>query len=438
MLVPVLILAGVGLVLRQRQAVVLQVGEDPFRLTVQGIRFEPLTPREVYDGYDTKVAVELGYKGKAPAWWGKQYRYSSEETGTVVFESGPDSKLQRVRHKEGYWLWPNRTSPVYQKDKNRYTARYVMALRDIPNHDAIRLRDRLAIEHTRQKPLCDPIWLDTVVRKRGQKTTLPQVSHDTGFKLERYQIEEVPPIKTLNQKPQWRLRLFFFKTGSSTETELVNASVYLHDAHGNSFSYFGVDQGESVELNSQHRRDVVDVDINPHPDHLPRTGPLWLVGKMSCGDKWPLPIRIPYRDKSGRILTSVGMQPQFRVVSIKIARGDDEYVAETGPHTMVKVLVESNGKPLTSMAKWKWENEYSEHVVDAHGKRYWKFPFKGGASTAGLGHAYIQTPEPSQQMEFHYYLNLSKIPKSAGRLTFKATISANGSKRVPVSVVVRP
>jgi hypothetical protein len=438
---PAVVLCAVGFALQHNHSLVPRLNE-PFRLTLHSSRFEPLTPYEVSEGYDTKVAVVLGHRGAAPAWWGKQSGYSGTTGGKwqLLFQS--NGRTRPVRDKNRIPVQPFRWQAAYDNDSNRYSARYLFALRDVPAGDEIRLRDRLSVEaQSTRTPLCPPVWVDVVARKKGQATSLPRVSRNSGLKLEHYEIDRTPPVVTQNQAPQWRVRVLLRRGKFEPPTparQAVGAHFEVCDARGDYVSTYGSQETGDSGLSSgelSSRQKVHQADFYFDPANPPPAGALWIKGRASLGTGWPLRMRFPFRDHNGRVRLTPRAQPAFLIVSASAVPPVTEGARQCGADALVKVVVQAIGTPAKPMQKWEWQADYSQHVADASGKRYWIFPFKDGAQTAWP--EFSSSGQVKNQIIIYYALKLSHIPRTAGTLTFKAMISANGSQRVPVQAVVR-
>ena len=430
---PVLALIAMGFSMRDRRGITIT--NEPFTLTLRRVRLEPLTPNEVSQGYDTKVAVDLGHRGVAPPWWGKQNGYSGSTSNTA--QLGFFTKDGHFKHSPQ--MNPFRWQPKFEKDTNGYTARYLMSLRHVPPGHEIRLRDRVAVEsNTTRKPLCAPVWVNAVARKRGQKTSLPNVSRDSGLKMEGWELDNAPPVETRNQAPRWRLILRTRKVGPNSANDYTSINPEMQDAQKQHVSTFG----SSGEYRRHEQMPATSTEENPRVAEFyydfyfdssipPPAGALWLEYKINRGDKWPLTARIPFRDTQGHTLFTPRPAAPFRVMSVKVRPANSTDLTDAGADTLVTIIVQPLGPSSKPMDSWRWEADYSQHVVDARGKRYWEFPFSSGTSTATPS---FTKDSANKQIAISYGLNLSRLPQSARPLTFKTTLSANGSRRVPVWV----
>jgi hypothetical protein len=442
---PVVVLCGIALLLPNMSSLLRFINE-PFRLTVQGTQLETLTPREVSEGYDTKIAVIIGRRGRPPAWWGKQNGYSGGNGGNWQIRYFSQGKTRTVLHKNGYEVDSFGWEPAYNKEKDLYVARYLCALRDIPAGDEIRLRDRVSIQDSStNKPLCAPVWIDAVMRNKGKTATLPRVSKDSGVRIERYELDQAPPVETQNQAPRWRARFYLrrkYPRLTNLAKENIRADIEVCDAnenHVSSYGSYGQDYnefspGEPHQVAENRNPQVYQYSFYFEPSVPPPPGALRVQISAATGDRWPQKLRIPFRDRNGRIFFTPRPNPNFHIVSARVAAPDSDQ--SSGADSQVEIVVQALGNSAKPIDKWKWEASYSQHVADAKGKRYWQFPFSDGAQISSP--SFSTSTSIKDKMTITYPLNLSRIPKNAGRLVFKTTLGANGSQRLPVQIVVRP
>jgi len=445
MLVPVLVLVGAGYAYRNRTGPRV-VGPEPWRLTVEAVSLEELTPLEVSEGWDTKLVVSLGHRGQMPGWWKKSEGARGSRKGTWQVVHSAKGKSRAVKLPSGASPEVKRWQAWYDHADGVYKVQYLTKLEPIPAGDELRLRDRVAIVNNAGRAVCPPVWLDTKIRARGRRTTTPTVSRDTGFVLERQELDTEPlyyfPGKRLNYQAK-----FTITVKDSDPSGMLSGEFFLVDARGRQI----VDLGENPQLmqdvavtpkDKTLRRRVYDFTMEPLRKAAPPRGPLWLVGRLYINDNWARPVRMPFSDKSGRVLITSRSEPDFCLNSVNVAPASDTEIGKFGADTVVRATVVATGKSKTPINFWTWDGEHSAHVVDGTGKRYWTFPLKHGAMPAfaviTIGRlAPAEAMKPATSAKLTCLLNLSMIPKSAGRLTFKTDISANGSRRVPVSVVVR-
>jgi hypothetical protein len=441
LLAPIGILAGTAILLQnQKSAVFTSVG--PFQTSLEKTRFVTPSPAEVQDGYDTKIEVEVGASGKAPIWWQKGFGgYYGQENGRLVARPVPKSKNGQKLKVVGV---PFGWSPHRDAESGKWKAIYLLKLAPIAsNAGEIRLRDRVQIEYQRTK-YGRPMWLDMVVRPAGVSTAIPAVSRDPKIKLERWVLDESPPVEnfgpnSVSPGQKWRLRLWFRKRGPMVKNDSgVNDNLKVRDSRGASFSFWGSTSWHETE-DWQFSYGADPFKVNPRQalithdftyDDLSRTAkpPLRIEGEAGWNKNWPLWVQIPFTDKSGKVLLSQLPKAPFKVVSVQARPASKWETSYSGADSTVEVRL----RPLGNGKVWRWNGHFSQHVFDSKGKKHWEFAFKTGKSTSFPNFGNV-----NQQVIIKYPLILGSIPMSAGKLTFHAQISANGSARVPVSVVVR-
>jgi hypothetical protein len=448
LLAPVALLAGLGWLLRDRKpAVVTFQKPGPFVAFIKRVQILPARPVDVFDGYDTRVLVEFGAKGQKPAWWIKGFGgYSSRNAGQLVrVKNGELRSLGRQ---------PYRDTPHLDSQTQTWKAQYLLKLADIaPRVGQIRLRDKMEFRGlTTGSSLMKTIWLDAPVRAANTRTPIPRVSHAPGLILKGFSFESAASPRAQGQsggggwKGGWRARWVFHKNGTPAEiaksTSGLSFRVNIVNAHSETLAasrssqFLGEGNSEEGRASSKplkpdpHREIIID-NYGPTAPPAPHE-PLWLRGQVRCNDAWPLIIKIPIRDATGKMLFTPRNTPApFRVLSVSLVAPSVHEKNDLGADSTVSVKVQAV-PPAADPAKWKWEADFSQHLRDAQGKLLWKMPFKNGQSS--ISPSYIWN---ANQAEVRYPLVLNLVPASAGKLVFEAQIAVNGSRRVPVKVVVR-
>lgn len=442
MLAPIGILGATAFLLKNRKPAVFTVA-GPFQTFVSHARAIPILPGEVQDGYDTKIEVELGARGAAPMWWQKGFGgYSSQESGQLVARRGEKLKILGA---------PYRSTPHLDSKTKKWRAIYLLKLAPLDAKSGeIRLRDRLQIENNSSKKVGKPLWFDVLVRKNGAKTSIPAVSRDPKLVLERWVLDEAAPVENfvptgISNSAKWRLKLWFRKRGPLfDENGGVGDNLDVQDARGTKFQFWGnttwgnVDEDAQMSVgadlaspsnSTDERRSFITHDFTYDAPNAAPKPPLWIVGEASWNKNWPLWVKIPFADKNGKILFSPRPPAPFKVVSVKSGVASAFDKKENGADTTVEILVQ----PTIKAKVWRWNGHFSQHVLDSKGKKYWEFAFKGGKQAVWPNFESLA----NGQIKVKYPLVLKTIPASAGTLKFHAHISANGSARVPIEVVVR-
>ena len=451
LLAPIGILAGTAVLLQNQKPAVFKAA-GPFQTSLGKVRFVTPFPAEVQDGYDTKIEVEIGARGAAPIWWQKGFGgYSGRGNGKLIAWRGAKSKGQKSKNDQTKVVGiPFHWTPHRDAKSGRWRAIYLLKLAPIAaKAGEIRLRDRLQIEHQGRK-YGRPMWLDMRVRAAGASTAIPAVSRDPKIKLERWVLDEIPPVEDFDAASmttglKWRLKLWFRKRGplvAGTDTS-VGDNLKVRDARGEEFSFWGTtswDQPEEGQFQigadpsgsdaseNNPRQTSITHDFTYDDSSDTAKPPLRIQGEASWNKNWPLWIQIPFADKNGKILLSRLPKAPFKVVSAKVRSASKEEKTDSGADTTVEIRLQ----PLGNVKIWRWNGHFSQHVLDSKGKKHWEFAFKSGKSTS-----FPHFGDEKAQIVVKYPLILGSIPISAGKLTFHTQISANGSARVPVSVVVR-
>ncbi len=440
MLAPVAVLGIFGWLLSARKpAVIRPLG--PFQPFIQRVQVLPSRPVDVFDGYDTRVIVEFGARGRLPSWWSSGGNsYSSGDGGQLVHVKGAFTASLGRR---GYFDSPHRDF----KSKN-WVSTYYLKLRNIsPRSGQIRLRDTLKFTDRTNKVLTQ-LWLDAPVRADGVAAKFPAVSHDACVKIEKFSIDSTPPIESHDGVERWRVKWTVLENipragaennslGVNMNVDIVNGQRVQVGSEGRS-EFSSQDSGEiGFTPNNEPRRNYIteDYSLGLGVTAAKPKEPLWLQGSIRFGDKWPLAVKIPLRDGAGKMLfTPRTATVPFRVVSVaKVVPTPDE-VKNSGADAIVSVLLQA-WNASADVSKWQWETNYSQHVQSSQVGEFWEFPFTSGKAVMGLTSIWRSD---NSCIELRYPMVLKSIPASAGKLAFHADVAAGGSRRVPVEVTLRP
>lgn len=446
MLAPVALLGGLGWMLRDRKPAVLTFNKPgPFAPFIKRVQILPARPIDVFDGYDTRVLVELDAHGAKPAWWNKGFGgYESGNAGQVVL--GKNGQLKSLARQ------PYRQTPHLDNETKTWKAQYLLKLADIaPRAGQIRLRDSIKFINisTSSSKMMAALWLDAPIRAFGTASRTPLVSHQPKLSIEKFWLDEAPPVDSHGATGRWRthwtLRKNISLAGEKNDYSGVELRLHLVNKKGqkvgdmNGSSSSGPYDAENplvLPTTPDPRRDFQTQDFALDKQaHVSRREPLWLQGEARWGDAWPLVIKIPIRDGAGQMLFAPrNATVPFRVVSVaRVAPSSDEK-SDVGADSMVSVVLQGV-QPATDLSKWRWEAVYSQHLRDARGKLLWELSFKRGKSSISPSYTWGTN---TNRIEIRYPLVLGSIPASRGKLVFEAQIAANRSVRVPVQVVVRP
>lgn len=134
MLAPVAVLGAFGYLLAARKPAVI-VPTGPFQPFIRRVQVLPARPIDVFEGYDTRVVVELDARGQLPAWWTKGANsYHSGNSGQLVsVKGGKTASLKTTGHYN---------SPHVDSSLKGWVTTYNLKLREVaPQSGQIRLRD---------------------------------------------------------------------------------------------------------------------------------------------------------------------------------------------------------------------------------------------------------------------------------------------------------
>lgn len=145
MLLPAVALAAFAFALRGRPGVLVKLPGSSSPFVVESVETETLTPYEVSQGYDTKIAVVLDHERPRPKWWAAPLAPGMGIAGTVgkarlLYRNGSQFKLVPG----GASVMT--TEPAYDKDRDRYIAHYRFYLSHLPVSSVpIVVKDQLAV-----------------------------------------------------------------------------------------------------------------------------------------------------------------------------------------------------------------------------------------------------------------------------------------------------
>ncbi|RYX82339.1 hypothetical protein EON83_19780 [bacterium] len=442
MTAPVVLLGAFGwLMANHKGALITNTG--PFQPFVKSVQVMPARPVDVFDGYDTRVVVEFGARGRLPTWWEKGFNslytqntgklVSIQKNATVPFKTRAEGDSPYLDPKTGKWI-----------------SVYNLKLREVSDSSGqIRLRDTLKFGTNSTAPLAK-VWLDTPIRAKGVTTGLPKVSHVEAVTIESFSMDTAPRVDSQDGVARWRVKWTASRTvspakakadfnGIDARINIVNAKGEVVSTQGNS-SYSGADINTlslQYKPNSDSRRAFIyqDFALDPYNTTLKPTDPLWLEGNFRSGDGWPKVVKIPFRDARGRVLIPPRTPTvPFRVLSVRKVAPNAEEVTERGADCVVEVWLKA-WNPKADVNKWLWELSESSRVDSANGGTTWEFPYKPCADKIGLTYDWR---EDKSLFGLRYPLILKSIPANHGRLVFRTDLAANRSRRIPVEMVVRP
>jgi hypothetical protein len=454
MFAPVLVLLVVGWFLRDKRSTYTPLRTSgPLQTVVTDIKLVPLKPMEVAEGFDTKVEISLALEGGAPA--------------KKIGEPGIAPGLKNVRL-TGLLSKPNHVlkddEVAVEIGKHRWKLNQQLGVRDV---NKVTLCLPLAKWKRSSTPLVlkgdlvsdlsfetktpratrisgagpmRPVPFQFVVRAANQVVTPPHFSRDTKMTIEsprkyyrrsseRFNGKTIPIMYVtvpLRYEPSW--------LGNSKPTMHISQP-YLVDERGHRYTELRWGRSlEPIRFGSPSFNDTdnkVTTIFEVPVDQIPLSaGQLTLKAYISCNDNWPVAISTVVRTKA----ESLPPKPSPFTVA-KVIVGSPEYNRKD---TQVELWLRFKGKQLLGEGdNSRVITDWSQHLVDAKGKEYTEFPTAPDEFT-GIGCSPPIFDAKTRLYRVAYSFPLKTVPRTAGRLIFKAEIGLRGYKFLPVSVVVRP
>jgi hypothetical protein len=434
MILPCIALALLAVALRGRPGANIPMGEEEFALVAEKIEREAPTPYQVWKGYDSRLKITFNHRGPKPAWWGKEPGGGGSSEGVrLVFEDSgalrPVKLPPDFKRPAKVFLW----RPEWDSKTERYQARILTRLADVPPRPNGILAEANLFIDDGVKALSPSLRLSHPVRDAGEIIKAPSVSRDPGCKVERAGIYAYSLAE--RERGGWRgykarITLLANKTIRAGEVNVNGAT--LRDEKGKKWGMCGWMSGssdayyvEDVRLNSRRFSMNIDCELEKIPLSA---GRVWLEINVSLNEAWPLTARIPVRDERGKILFTPLTPVPFKVVSTRLRAATASEKQMHKADRVVEVIASYTGKSRINVLTLPWEYHKSQRIVDAGGKIHW-------VDTYSDPGPYVNAR--MNGIRFLFYLPIRQIPAKAGRLTFKAEIGLPGTRRVPISTVVR-
>ena len=202
-LVPML-MVGVGFMLRGREApqpLPVATQPAPFSLTVKDVRFESVTPREVAQGFDTRVAVLMEPSGKLPSNSSYRWQYLRprfEDAHLIYQRDGKPRRFQMADGSAAVQVEP-------QFDDPQGTVRFMLPLSQVPASDsAVTLKAKITSVDAHGTVITPPgqkvnavtvtripaTVFSFVVRKPGEQVQTPIVSRECPLALDQVTVTD--------------------------------------------------------------------------------------------------------------------------------------------------------------------------------------------------------------------------------------------------------
>lgn len=469
MIVPCLLLVGLGWFMHGKKQHSIETTRTvfwtpkPFRLVVEKVKIEPVTPLQAFQGYDTKIKVTLNHSGATPPWWGNM----SNDAGT----SQPAAQLvfDDRRHQSPIKLTPNIKNapklyllrPALNSEHNRYVANFLVNLSNVPQHSGtVKIRAYLAPENFRGMPFCPPVFFQFTVRNKNQVIRPPHIEK-SGLHIENVVITELPPITKQGYlyHPDLRVRLNCSSTSNIKNTETLYCTGAIYDESEKKYNIWRNSETKLIDFehtknmlsfesatnplveppnSSTHFSAVMDLDIRSLPATVKR--PI-LKGYVVVGDAWPLEFFILLRDAQGKTIKTPLKPAPFSIESVEVrpttAKEQQDYVGDT----VVKVNLKYFGDPtylqILKNNQLEWHYDWSQHLEDENHKQYWLFNWpSGGGEPISADYGY-SSDSIQPRLWLNYYIPLTQVPSTVQQVQLKAEVSVEGSERLPISVVLR-
>ena len=428
MVLPVLLLGAVGWMLRLKKAAVVRTNE-PFRLTVDKIAFVPLTPREVFDGYDTKAVLTLSHSGPAPTWWKAGFGgYSSARRGKIIaVTSGGKRVLGR---------WPYVSTP-HRTQAGEWQAEVMASLASVTAKTGeLRFQDSMAVFSNGGLRVSPPMALDFRLRSKGVTTRVPLV--DRRSKISLLKVFVAPSPRDENAA---RVRIWL---SHPSETQMFSWSdADLVDGRGNSVSptptYLETDDGATSVSNAG----VTEVFTGNFDLTSVKTSVAKAEAIFSNGKEWPLRVSIPLRDANNTRLNTPNSGLNCTLANYSARKATAKEKAKHGCDTVITWSVSSLFPARrASILPLSWDFNQGAHVENSSGEQWWPSNLATQITPPTFADNFASestcsgTPDCSS-IEVTTFVNLAPLPPGAGKLWFKDRIRLNDGQEIPISIPIR-
>ena len=312
MCVPVLVFGGLAAYLSRAKPTTPPRDEGPFQLVVEGVRPRKVTPMQISRGHNFAFELLLKSRGQKPDWWGQPIG-GAVGTGGDLSKNTPcrlvaiESKgVRRLDEKFTYW------TTQWNDALQRYTALIEIAGDKIPRDKAMRWQGHIAISESNNPPVSPSVRYDVVLKKAGEVWIKPQVSREPKVTVRSVRLTIAQPSPQTARQLEARVTVF------SPDGELQSfwREKYV-DAHGKEFQFDLRDEnGWLISLSgstrwwqmkpsadglssSQNVGDGVFTWNVPQLLQAPRD--IFVVGRASAHDRWPMEFAFPIK-RDGKIL----------------------------------------------------------------------------------------------------------------------------------------
>ena len=269
----------------------------PPRVVVPSVEHEALTPRDVAQGFDTRVKITLGHEGARPRGWGEK----NETQYLLTGPSTPDVELgtESSRQREG---GVRSNDHGYDAAVDGYSATYLLRLRDVPRGKPVRLASHFLSQERKPNAieLRDVLELSwkAVVRRAGEKTPAPpKVSRFCPLTLRRVEFfDRRKPGSSydFNVEVICEIAPALVDNGTGAgKLSVEMADAYLEDNRGRRWKNMALSSAAKPSSGPDILRFYDWHSTQPLPKKLDG---FTFRALISVGDHWPLEVRVPVRD----------------------------------------------------------------------------------------------------------------------------------------------
>ncbi len=178
-------LAAFALLLSRRPQQVLIIGApSPFKVLLQGVEAQKLTPLNVYEGYDHSFALVFKPSGTLPKWWGKPIsgRSGTKMKGWHFFLERGGKRAAFAPGKTQIW------TSGWDDKKKRYTNEFLLHCGQVPADATLKMSGQTRLSLSNGTQISPLIPFEVVLKKAGERWTRPIVSRDPHIAFQKIQI----------------------------------------------------------------------------------------------------------------------------------------------------------------------------------------------------------------------------------------------------------
>ena len=475
MLIPVAVLLGIGWMQRDNHIIFKPPRRTtgPLQMVVTDVKFEDLKPREVAEGFDTKVTLTLDLEGRLPK-RGAPFGLSPYVRNVRLVEVGAKPRVTKLNDEnvlvlqDNTFTVPLNSNPSVGGGKLPQTLSFMLKLSELkPSRGAVELRADIlsllqmqvtsGITGVRAFPGLKFLF---VVRRPDQSIQTHQIDKTSSLQVVSTQVTKLPPnswqlsygynvpvyevVTQLELKPD----VSFDPNSAQLKTNIASivdekGHIYRHFQWEKSAGQAGPMQGGGF---SSSARDLVASSSSLPAKCLVRryfpaeeiplsAGQLTFKMNVSLNDEWPVPVSVIVRPRN--------FKPPQEVSPFQVVKTQSKAIQADDYDTEVSFWL----KPLKpELAAHDVSSQlivdYSQHTEDSRAIEFWSY-YKPDPTNPGTSSMLYMPGKATFDNVSRLYLVTYQIPLklgafSRGRITFHAEIGMKGYKFLPVSVVVRP